>query len=76
MRSAAAESLADGGGVRVLADWTASGSVGHRGHVHLRENAYQALIDIAPVDGYWRINRLELLEERRIDPAAQASPAG
>jgi hypothetical protein len=76
VRSAAAESLADGGGFRVLADWTASGSVGHWGHVHLRENAYQALIDIAPVDGHWRINRLELLEERRIDPAAQASPAG
>ncbi len=56
--------------------WTASGSVGHWGHVHVRSNQYQAIITLEPVSGSWKITGLELLEERRIDGgvAALASP--
>jgi len=44
------------------------GSVGHRGHIHIRKNQYEA--DIA-VDGAWKITGLELLEEKRIDSYAK-----
>jgi len=51
--------------------WTAKGSVGHWGHIHTRKNQYEANITVEPVDGAWKITGLELLEEKRIDPAAK-----
>jgi len=54
------------------ARWTAMGTVGHWGHIHTRKNQYHATIDVEPVDGAWKIVGLELLEEKRIDPFAQA----
>jgi hypothetical protein len=51
--------------------WTAIGTVGHWGHIHTRENQYEANITVEPVDGAWKITDLELLEEKRIDPYAQ-----
>ncbi len=54
--------------------WNASGSVGHWGHVHVRNNQYRALITLAPIEGSWRITGLQLLQERRLD-ASGASPA-
>jgi hypothetical protein len=53
------------------ATWTAMGSVGHWGHIHMRKNQYEANISVEPVDGSWRITGLELLEEKRIDSYAQ-----
>ena len=46
--------------------WNVSGSVGHWGHVHTRENQYQARFVIKSVDGLWKITDLELLQEERI----------
>ena len=54
--------------------WTALGTVGHWGHIHNRQNLYDAILTLASVDGSWKIISLELLEEKRIDPYAQ--PAG
>jgi hypothetical protein len=48
--------------------WTALGTVGHWGHIHTRENQYEAVITVEPLDGAWKITDLELLEEKRIDP--------
>ena len=48
--------------------WTAMGTVGHWGHIHSRENWYDANISVEPVGGIWKITALELLEEKRIDP--------
>ena len=48
--------------------WTAMGTVGHWGHIHSRENWYDANISVEPIDGAWKITGLELLEEKRIDP--------
>ncbi|MBW1815812.1 MAG: hypothetical protein JRJ60_01490, partial [Deltaproteobacteria bacterium] len=48
--------------------WTAMGSVGHWGHIHIRKNRYEANVTVEPVDGAWKITKLELLEEKRIDP--------
>ena len=53
------------------ATWTATGTVGHWGHIHMRKNQYEANISVEPVDGAWKITDLELLEEKRIDSYAQ-----
>jgi hypothetical protein len=50
--------------------WTAGGSVGHWGHVHMRINRFQANVTIEPVDGAWKITGMEVLDEVRIDPGA------
>ncbi|MGH8654077.1 MAG: hypothetical protein ACREYE_18775 [Gammaproteobacteria bacterium] len=47
--------------------WTALGTVGHWGHVHPRENFYEALVTIEPVTGVWKITGLEVLNEHRLD---------
>jgi hypothetical protein len=52
------------------ARWTATGTVGHWGHIHTRKNQYEANIAVVPVDGAWKITDLELLEEKRIDSYA------
>jgi len=51
--------------------WTAMGSVGHWGHIHIRKNQYEANITVEPMDGAWKITSLELLEEKRIDSYAK-----
>ena len=53
--------------------WTASGSVGHWGHIHVRQNYYEAVITAAADQGRWKITGLELLEEKRLDPGQQAT---
>jgi hypothetical protein len=55
--------------------WTAFGTVGHWGHIHGRKNLYDALITVGIVEGAWKITNLELLEEKRIDPAAKPLPS-
>lgn len=47
--------------------WTAMGTVGHWGHIHMRKNQYEANITVEPVDGVWKVTNLELLDEKRID---------
>ena len=58
-------------GLSFHARWTAMGTVGHWGHIHMRKNQYDANITVEPVDGAWKITGLELLEEKRIDSYAQ-----
>jgi len=58
-------------GLLFHAQWTALGTVGHWGHIHTRENHYDANITMEPVDAAWKITDLELLEEKRIDPYAK-----
>jgi hypothetical protein len=67
------ESAKHDGALDLKAQWTALGQVGHWGHIHTRQNRYDAIITIKPVDGAWKIIDLELLEERRIDPFAKQS---
>ncbi len=52
------------------AKWSASGSVGHWGHIHTRKNLYEALITLKAAEGVWKITNLELIEEKRVDPYA------
>ncbi len=54
------------GGFELDTRWTVGGSVNHFGHIHFRQNQYDATIEIAPVDGTWKIRGLELMEEKRV----------
>ena len=58
-------------GLLFRAKWTAMGTVGHWGHIHIRKNQYDANITVEPVDSAWKITDLELLEEKRIDRYAK-----
>jgi len=53
--------------VAIRTKWTATGSVGHWGHLHTRQNYYDAILTLAVADGAWKISAIELLEEKRID---------
>ncbi len=46
--------------------WNVMGSVGHWGHIHNRQNQYQADVTLEPVAGHWKITALELLQEERL----------
>ena len=48
--------------------WTATGTVGHWGHQHLRTNRYEAVISISPIQKYWKIVDLDVVEEIRVYP--------
>jgi hypothetical protein len=48
------------------ASWNVAGSVGHWGHIHERRNRYRAELGVAPVDGVWKLVRVEVLEEERL----------
>jgi hypothetical protein len=67
-RVAVAESSKFNDALEFKAVWTAAGTVGHWGHIHMRQNRYDALVTLQPVEGAWKIVDLEVLEEKRIDP--------
>ena len=52
--------------LNIEARWNVSGSVGHWGHVHKRTNAYHAKVTIKDIDGRWKLNGLEILQEERL----------
>lgn len=52
----------------ITSQWTAMGTVGHWGHVHVRKNKYDAKITVKPVNGAWKIFGMELFDETRVDP--------
>jgi hypothetical protein len=56
----------DDEGLVARARWNVAGSVGHWGHVHRRTNQYHAELGLAPIDGAWKLTRLEVLEETRL----------
>lgn len=55
----------ENGLLKVVADWTVSGRVGHWGHTHRRTNTYRAGITIVPRDGAWRIEAFDVLSKDR-----------
>ena len=62
------ESKKQKGALDIRTKWTAVGSVGHWGHIHTRQNVYDAILTLAIVHGSWKITGIELLEEKRVDP--------
>jgi len=57
---------AEAGGFSATATWNVGGSVGHWGHVHQRSHQYRAALDVAPVDGVWKLVGLEILGQERL----------
>ncbi len=53
--------------------WAAQGAGVPWGNVHTRRNRYDAIVTVAAVDGSWKITDLEILEEKRVDPAFGAA---
>jgi len=53
-------------GFRADATWNVSGAVGHWGHVHTRNNQYQAELDIRVVDNRWKLVGMNVLQEKRL----------
>jgi hypothetical protein len=60
------KSIVQDGALDLRAQWTALGQVGHWGHVHSRQNRYDAIVTIKPMAGVWKIIDLELIEEKRL----------
>ncbi len=56
----------ESGGFIADATWNVGGSVGHWGHLHERNNRYQAELIVQPVDGAWKLTNLEILQEERL----------
>jgi hypothetical protein len=56
------------GALDVRTKWSAVGTVGHWGHIHTRQNLYDAILTLAVAEGSWKITGIELLEEKRVDP--------
>ncbi len=56
----------ESGGFIADATWNVGGSVGHWGHLHERNNRYQAELVVQPVDGAWKLTNLEILQEERL----------
>jgi hypothetical protein len=56
------------GALDVRTKWSAVGTVGHWGHIHTRQNLYDAILTLAVSEGSWKISGIELLEEKRVDP--------
>ncbi|MDJ0846587.1 MAG: hypothetical protein QNJ08_20415 [Crocosphaera sp.] len=60
------ERASSGGKVAFRTKWIASGTLEHWGHSHNRQNQYDAILTLSPVNGVWKITDIELLEETRI----------
>jgi len=54
------------GGFRARVTWTVAGSVTHFGHRHLRRNRYDAVLDVAPLEGAWKIRDFDLRSTERV----------
>jgi hypothetical protein len=54
------------GGFVAETAWTVGGTVTHFGHRHFRQNRYDARVAVVPVDGYWKIRSIEILDEKRL----------
>ena len=50
--------------------WTASGTVGHWGHLHRRKLGYTAEFEIQPVDDVWKITSMQVTDEMQPEVAA------
>ncbi len=52
-------------GFRALAEWTAQARAGHWGHLHMRSIRFRALMELAEIEGVWKITGLTVLDSRQ-----------
>lgn len=46
--------------------WTVSGTVEHWGHIHERQNRFDAVFTIEPRDGNWKITRMDIANQQQV----------
>jgi hypothetical protein len=56
----------DKSGIAYNCKWQVKGTVGHWGHIHRRTNQYNAVLGVKPVNGVWKLNALDIIEEKRL----------
>jgi len=56
----------DNDGISFKCKWIVKGDVGHWGHIHSRVNQYEAILNVHPVNGVWKLNAIDIIEEVRL----------
>ena len=46
--------------------WTVEGAVEHWGHIHTRINRYRAEFEVRVIDDAWKIDKMRVLEQKRV----------
>jgi hypothetical protein len=54
------------GRISIAAKWDVYGSVHHQNHVHYRCNTYTAEVTMEPTETYWKLVKIQLLDEQRV----------
>lgn len=54
------------GRIAIAANWDVYGSVHHQNHVHYRCNTYTAEVIMKPTETYWKLVKIQLLDEQRV----------
>jgi hypothetical protein len=54
-------------GFEAKCSWVAIGTVTHWGHTHDRVNRYEAQLSVGVIDGKWKLQALELLNQERTE---------
>jgi hypothetical protein len=57
---------AEDAGISARTTWQIRAAVGHWGHIHERRNEYQANLELRPIDGAWKLVKVEILDEVRL----------
>ena len=53
-------------GFQYRSTWTAAGTVEHWGHIHERQNRFDAVFTIEPRDGNWKITRMDIANQQQV----------
>lgn len=53
-------------GFEYKSTWTVAGTVEHWGHVHERQNRFDAVFTIEPRDGNWKITRMDIASQQQV----------
>jgi hypothetical protein len=66
VKSIESKTRLENGAIAIVANWDVYGSVLHWGHIHFRCNTYKAVLTIVPAEDYWKLTRVQLLDEQRV----------
>ena len=60
------EVSSDDEGISFKCKWLVKGDVGHWGHIHRRTNQYEAILNVKPDNGVWKLYDIDIIEEVRL----------
>lgn len=53
-------------GFQYRGNWTVSGTVEHWGHIHERQNKFQAVFAVEPRQGHWKITNMQIEDQQSV----------